>query len=129
MAAKQRAAEKQKLVPRKRAGSKRQRKLAKGKRSTSQSRKTGAGRATHAGTYYQNRVCAWWAALILAEADADPPFELPAQLTFESLYAETSNAVDDLNVCTSANGTILCQAKHTLRRTLMVEGARFFCSR
>jgi hypothetical protein len=115
MAAKKRAAETQKRgVPRKRAGSKKRRNAGKGKHGASQSRKTGAGRATHAGTYYQNRVSAWWAVAILAEADADPPMELPANLTFESLYAETAKAVDDLTVNSSAHGAILCQAKHTV---------------
>src|SRR5258708_15281104 len=42
------------------------RKAAKSKSNVSQPRKTGGGRATHAGTYYQNRVSAWWAVLILA---------------------------------------------------------------
>jgi hypothetical protein len=111
MAAKKGAADKQKRVSRKRTGSKKSRKAAN---SGTQSRKTGGGRATHAGTYYQNSVSAWWAAFILAEADADPPFELAADLTFESLHAETANAVDDLTVRTSENGAILCQAKHTL---------------
>ena len=57
---------------------------------------------------------AWWGAVILAEADAQPPLDLPANLTFESLFAETNTAVDDLTVHTSANGSIACQAKHKL---------------
>ena len=52
--------------------------------------------------------------LPLAESDADPPFELSADLTFESLSAETASAVDDLAVSTSADSAVLCQAKHTL---------------
>ncbi len=52
--------------------------------------------------------------LILAEADADPPFELPDDLTFASLHAETTKAVDDLTVNTSTKGEVLCQAKHTV---------------
>jgi len=59
-------------------------------------------------------VSAWWAAVILAEADAQPPLDLPANLTFESLFAETNTAVDDLTVHTSANGSIACQSKHKL---------------
>ncbi len=114
MAVKKSAAWKQKRgVPRKPAGSKTTRNAAKRKGSGAP-RKTGGGRATHAGTNYQNRVSAWWAANILTEADAEPPFELPANLTFESLHAETSKAVDDLAVNTSAQGEILCQAKHTV---------------
>src|SRR3954465_6360723 len=102
------------VVPRKTAASKKRRKAAKSKRNVSQQRNTGGGRATHAGTYYQNRVSAWWAVLILAEADADPPFELSDDLTFASLHAETTKAVDDLTVNTSMKGEVLCQAKHTV---------------
>lgn len=109
------ATEKQKgNSPGKRAASKEKRKSAKSKNTASQSRRFGAGRATNAGTYYQNRVSAWWAAVILAEADAQPPLDLPANLIFESLFAETNTAVDDLTVHTSANGSIACQAKHKL---------------
>jgi signal recognition particle GTPase len=115
MAAKKRATERQEgNFPRKRAASKKERKPARSKNTASQSRRTGAGRATNAGTYYQNRMSAWWGAVILAEADAQPPFDLPANLTFESLFAETNTAVDDLTVHTSANGSIACQAKHKL---------------
>ena len=114
MAAKKSAAGRRKRgVPRKAAAPKK-RKAAKSKSNVSQPRKTGGGRATHAGTYYQNRVSAWWAVLILAEADADPPFELPDDLTFASLHAETTKAVDDLTVNTSTKGEVLCQAKHTV---------------
>jgi signal recognition particle GTPase len=75
---------------------------------------TGGGTATHAGTNYQNRVAAWSAVHILAEQDAVPPWELPASITLESLQAETQRAVDDLAVQTSAGGSVLSQAKHTL---------------
>jgi hypothetical protein len=112
MAAKKSAAAKRKrVVPSKAAGSKELRKALKSKGPP---QKTGGGRATHAGTYYQNRVSAWWAVLILAEADADPPFQLPDNLTFASLHAETTQAVDDLTVNTSTKGEVLCQAKHTV---------------
>ncbi|MGC4052861.1 MAG: hypothetical protein QM757_26335 [Paludibaculum sp.] len=57
---------------------------------------------------------AWWGSVILAEADAQPPLDLPADLTFESLFAETDKAVDDLTVRTSASGSIACQAKRRL---------------
>ncbi len=115
MAAKKRATERQKgNSPQNRATSNKGRKPAKGKGAASQSRRAGAGRATSAGTYYQNRVSAWWGAVILAEADAQPPLDLPANLTFESLFAETNTAVDDLIIHTSADGSIACQAKHKL---------------
>src|SRR5450755_1244132 len=102
MAAKKRAVGKRKRVfPSKTAGSNKICKAPKSRGSLSRPHKTGGGRATHSGTYYQNRVSAWWAVLILAEADADPPFELPDDLTFASLNAETTKAVDDLSVSTS----------------------------
>ncbi|MFN7994869.1 MAG: hypothetical protein U0Q18_14785 [Bryobacteraceae bacterium] len=124
MAAKKSAAGKRKrAVPSKAAGSKNIRKAPKSKNSVSQPRKTGGGRATHAGTNYQNRVSAWWAVLILAEADVDPPFELPDDVTFVSLHAETTKAVDDLTVNTSTKGEVLCQAKHTVTLETTSESA------
>src|SRR2546430_10489134 len=87
----------------------------KSKRANSQRKgKPAGGKATHAGTYYQNRVAAWSATLILAEADADPPWDLPSAVMLESLYAETTRAVDDLTVNTSAGGSVMSQAKHTI---------------
>ncbi len=77
-------------------------------------RNSAGGTATHAGTNYQNRVAAWTAVQILAEQSAVPPWELPANVTLESLHAETPHAVDDLGVKTSAAGSIRSQAKHTL---------------
>ena len=75
---------------------------------------TSGGTATHAGTNYQNRVAAWTAVHILAEQDATPPWDLPAAITLEALHAETPNAIDDLEVRTSAGGRALVQAKHTV---------------
>ncbi|HXJ42039.1 MAG TPA: hypothetical protein VNH18_22370, partial [Bryobacteraceae bacterium] len=109
--------------PGKAAATKNGRKAAKSKRNVSQHRNTGGGRATHAGTYYQNRVSAWWAVLILAEADADPPFDLPDELTLASLQAETTKAVDDLTVTTSKKGEVLCQAKHAVTLETTPESA------
>jgi hypothetical protein len=124
MAAKKSAVGKRKrVVPNKTAVSKRIRKAPTTKGSVSPAHKTGGGRATHAGTCYQNRVSAWWAVVILAEADADPPFELPDNLTFASLHAETTKVVDDLTVNTSKKGEILCQAKHTVTLETTSESA------
>ncbi len=55
-------------LPKRRSASKAKRNPGKGNTASQQSSRTGAGRATHAGTSYQNRVSAWWAAVILAEA-------------------------------------------------------------
>lgn len=102
-------------LPKKCSASKGKRNPAKDKNIASQqSRRTGAGRATHAATYYQNRESAWWGAVILAEADAQPSLDLPANITLKSLFAETKTAVEDLTVHTSANGSIACQVKHKL---------------
>jgi hypothetical protein len=75
---------------------------------------TGGGTATHAGANYQNRVAAWSAVHVLAEQDAVPPWDLPSLVTLESIHAETAHAVDDLAVETSAGGSVLSQAKHSL---------------
>jgi hypothetical protein len=85
--------------------------------------KPAGGKATHAGTYYQNRVAAWSAALILAEADAVPPWDLPAAVMFQSLHAETPRAVDDLTVNTSVGGAVMSQAKHTIALQKTVKSA------
>jgi hypothetical protein len=116
MAPRKRATERPKgNLPKKRSASKAKRNPAKDKNTASQqSGRTGAGRATHVGTYYQNRVSAVWGAVTLAEADAQPFLDLPANITLRSLFAETKTAVDDLTVHKSANGSMACQAKHKL---------------
>jgi hypothetical protein len=75
---------------------------------------SGGGAATHAGTNYQDRVAAWTAVQILAEQDVQPPWDLPATVTLEALQAEAPRPIDDLTVTTSAGGTALAQAKHTV---------------
>jgi signal recognition particle GTPase len=75
---------------------------------------SGGGAATHAGANYQNRVAAWAAVQILAEQDVTPPWTLPDTVTLEALHAETPHPIDDLSVHTSAGGTALTQAKHTV---------------
>ena len=74
----------------------------------------GGGAATHAGTNYQDYVAAWTAVQILAERDVSPPWDLPADVTLETLHAEAPNPIDDLAVETSAGGRALAQAKHTV---------------
>lgn len=77
-------------------------------------RASGGGRATHSGTDYQNRCAAWLSVRILAERDTALPFDLPAQVSLDSIHCETIQPVDDINLNTSHGGVILCQAKHTL---------------
>jgi hypothetical protein len=74
----------------------------------------GGGAATQAGISYQNRVAAWIAASILAEAEASPPWKLPANVTLKFLRCETEQPVDDILVGTSDNGHAFIQVKHRL---------------
>ena len=75
---------------------------------------SGGGAATQAGINYQNRVAAWIAASILAEAEASPPWKLPAKVTLKFLRCETEQPVDDILVGTSDNGQAFIQVKHRL---------------
>ncbi len=72
------------------------------------------GAATTAGVRFQDNVAAWFAVHILAEADATPVAELPADITLEFLLAETTQPTDDLNIGNSAGGRIFVQAKTSL---------------
>lgn len=76
---------------------------------------TGGGSATHSGTGYQNRVAAWLAVQILAEADVPAPWSLPSQVTLESIRCEVQLPVDDIWIGTSATGHGFIQAKHSVR--------------
>lgn len=75
---------------------------------------TGGGKATTAGTTFQENVAAWFAVLILAEADSEPPCSLPSNTTLIDLIAETLQPIDDLQVGTSADGVLLIQVKTTV---------------
>ncbi len=72
------------------------------------------GAATTAGVRFQDNVAAWFAVLILAEAEASPVAELPANITLEFLLAETIQPTDDLNIGNSVGGRIFVQAKTSL---------------
>lgn len=71
----------------------------------------GGGPATAAGTDFQARLAAWFACAILAEADASPLWDWPETESFETVYAETDAAVDDLYVTNSAGCRAYIQAK------------------
>ena len=71
------------------------------------------GAATQTGINYQNRVAAWIAVRILAEQEASLPWNLAAKLTFEFLFCETGQPVDDILLGLS-DGFAFIQAKHTL---------------
>jgi hypothetical protein len=51
---------------------------------------------------------------ILAEAAANPPWDLPANATLDYVRAETDQPVDDLLVGASSGAFVFIQAKHTL---------------
>lgn len=77
------------------------------------SREPGAGgSAAHAGIGFQDRVAAWVAVRILAEAAA--PWDLSSGVTLEFLRCNTEQPVDDLLVGTSEDGVVLAQVKHRL---------------
>lgn len=73
------------------------------------------GSAAAGGMEYQHRVAAWAAVRILAEKDADTPWDLGSKTTFEWLKCETEQPVDDLLIGTSSQGFVFSQIKHTLR--------------
>jgi hypothetical protein len=65
------------------------------------------------GARYQNRVAAWFAVQMLAEADL--PWDLPEGTTAESINCETTDIVDDIFAGTSDRGRIYVQAKKRLQ--------------
>ena len=69
------------------------------------------GPATAGGTGFQDGVTAWLAAVILAEAEAVPPWSLPAATTLEAVEAETDHPVDDIALETSDGVRVRVQAK------------------
>src|SRR5215510_12707201 len=72
------------------------------------------GTATQAGINYQNRVAAWFAVRVLAEAGAEPFEGMPTTSTLEFLRCETEQPVDDLMVGTSEGGHLFIQVKRSL---------------
>jgi signal recognition particle GTPase len=75
----------------------------------------GGGAATQAGIEYQNRVAAWMSVRILAELDAEPLWNLPADVNLKFLRCETDQPVDDLLIGTSKDGHAFVQVKHNLK--------------
>lgn len=75
---------------------------------------SGGDAATQGGISYQNRVAAWITVRILAEAAANPPWDLPAHTTLSLLRAETNQPIDDLLVGSSSGEFAFIQAKHAL---------------
>lgn len=82
--------------------------------SAQSTRRTGSGAATTTGTVFQEDVALWLAVQILAEKDAPENFELGNGVVAEELLAETFDPIDDLQVVTSAGGSVLLQCKSTL---------------
>jgi hypothetical protein len=79
--------------------------------------RSGGGSAPGVGIEYQAHVAAWVAVRILAEQDAAPLWDLTQQPqpTFPvSVWCESDEPVDDVNIETSTGGWVLIQAKHGL---------------
>lgn len=84
----------------------------------------GGGSATQVGISYQNRVAAWMAVSILAEAEATPLWELPANVTLKFLRCETEQPVDDILVGTSQGGHAFIQVKHSKQGLVLEKSAK-----
>jgi len=74
----------------------------------------GGGPALQSGASYQNRVAAWLAVQILAEAEVSAPWDLPSKVTLDSIRCEVDLPVDDILVGNSAGGHSYVQAKHSV---------------
>ena len=72
------------------------------------------GAATAAGMAFQNRVAAWLATRILAEADASILWNLPTSSTVEFIRCETEQPVDDIMMGASDGGLAFVQVKRAL---------------
>jgi len=79
------------------------------------------GTATQAGINYQNRVAAWFAVRVLAEAGAEPLEGMPTTSTLEFLRCETEQPVDYLMVGTSEGGHLFIQVKRSLNLDSAIE--------
>lgn len=77
-------------------------------------RASAGGPAAVGGFNFQHSVAAWVSVYILAQKNATPLWNLPSSTTFEWLWCETGQPVDDLLVGTSQEGLIFCQVKRTL---------------
>jgi len=73
---------------------------------------SGGGAAAEAGSVYQNRVAAWLCVQILAETHVSAPWDLPSQITLDSIRCEIPLPVDDVLVSNSEAGHGFIQAKH-----------------
>lgn len=76
--------------------------------------KSGGGAGTTAGTTFQEDAACYFCALILSEANAEPPLALPAATRLLDLVAESAQPVDDLVLQTSDGGVLFVQAKNSL---------------
>jgi hypothetical protein len=77
-------------------------------------RRSGGGSATTAGTEFQENVTCFFATLILAEANAEPPLALAGATRLLDIVAESAQPVDDLTIRTSEAGVVLVQTKTSL---------------
>src|ERR1043165_499063 len=79
----------------------------------SRSKISAGGAANVAGTGYQHKAAAWYAARILAEKDSSPPLQLPASTTLDAIQCESHQPADDINIETPS-GLIVAQAKRKI---------------
>lgn len=78
-------------------------------------RNTGGGAATNAGIDYQQRVSAWFLAMVFTRTAISPLLGLPEGLDIESIAYESAACVDDLNVRCTNDFTLYLQIKRRVR--------------
>lgn len=81
-------------------------------RAVAGKRLNAGGAATGSGINYQARVTAWAAVHLLAEEDAEAPFDLKAPVA--RMACEVAGPVDDLTVTTDSGCTAYAQVKRTV---------------
>nr|NJM01866.1 hypothetical protein [Desulfobacula sp.] len=75
---------------------------------------TGGGAATNAGIDYQQRVAAWFLAMVFTRTGVSPLLGLPDGLDIESVAYENEACVDDLNIKCSNDFTLYLQIKRRI---------------
>ena len=91
-------------------------------RRRSSAARRGGGGATAGGVTFQARVAAWFGAMVLAEAHAARLPGLAPDAVAEEVWCETTEALDDVEVRTSAGIRLQVQAKRTLALTTSQTG-------
>jgi len=82
---------------------------------------TAGGSAMASGQRFQAQVTAWWAARLLLQTPAGQRFDLPALSIPTHIYAETTDAIDDIRIEFTDNGFLYGQCKRSLSLSMSTE--------